>query len=64
MVGVMSEEEIERVLANVAGTLAVEGLETSQKCKQISTEYLRNKLTSKEVINKIKQLYNCKIIEN
>lgn len=60
----MSEEEIKRVLANVAGTLAVEGLEPSQKCKQISIEYLRNKLTSKEAIDKIKQLYNCKIIEN
>jgi hypothetical protein len=56
----VDRDEIDKALANVAATLAVENLKQSSAGKEISTKYLEGKLTSRQAIGMIKKLYNCK----
>jgi len=53
----MTKDEIDKAMTNVAATLAVEGLEQSPGAKNISSEYLNGKLSSDEAISKIKLIY-------
>ena len=56
-VAVITKEEIEKAVANVAATMRVEGLEQSPGARKISTDYLAGILSSQDAINKIKQLH-------
>jgi len=46
--------QIERVIANVQASMAVEGLKPSAKAQVIGKKYLEGKISSKEAITKIK----------
>jgi len=48
---------INHILANVAASLAVEGLNQSTKARRITTKYLNGDYTSEQAIYAIKLLY-------
>lgn len=47
-------EEIERVIANVKASMAVEGMKPSKKAQSIGRQYLEGKISSQEAVAKIK----------
>jgi len=52
--------EIERVIANVQASMAVEGMKPSAKAQAIGKQYLEGKISSKEAVAKIKMLHAAK----
>ena len=53
----MNAFEIEKALANVRATLAVEKLQASKKSEEITRRYLEGKITSEQAIMAIKLIY-------
>jgi hypothetical protein len=53
----MNTIEIERAIANVKATLAMEKLQASEKSKEITRRYLEGKITSDKAIMEIKLIY-------
>ena len=53
-------EEIERVIASVRASMAVEGMKPSAKARAIGRQYLEGKISSKEAITRIKTLHAAK----
>lgn len=53
----MSNEEIKKIQDNVAASLAVEGAYVSLEAEEINKQFLKSIITSKEAINRIKNLY-------
>jgi hypothetical protein len=51
---VLSQHEIDKIIKNVEATLAIEGLAPSDKSREWARLFLQGKLTSEEVIEKIK----------
>ena len=51
----MTPEEVERVIANVHASMAVEGMIPSTQARAIGRHYLEGKITSNEALNKIKK---------
>lgn len=47
-------KNINRIIANVSATLAVEGLKPSETGTAITRQYLEGKITSKQAIQRIK----------
>ena len=56
----MKPEEVERVIANVQASMAVEGMKPSAKARAIGRQYLEGKISSKEAVNKIKMQHATK----
>lgn len=50
-------EKINRVIANVKTSMAVEGIRPSRKAQVIGRQYLEGKISSKEAIAKIRKQY-------
>ena len=48
-----TEKEIDKIIANVKATLAIEGLQPSKRSEELSRMYLRGEISSEEVIKKI-----------
>jgi len=48
-------EKIERVIANVKASMAVEGMKPSAKAQSIGRQYLEGKISSQEAVTKIKR---------
>ncbi|MDD3023975.1 MAG: antitoxin VbhA family protein [Syntrophomonadaceae bacterium] len=46
--------EVERVIANVQASMAVEGMKPSAKARAIGKQYLEGKISGKEAVTKIK----------
>jgi hypothetical protein len=53
----MTTMEIERAIANVKATLAVEGLKQTKAGELITVKYMRGEIESKQAINEIINLY-------
>jgi len=53
----MNAIEIEKALANVKATLAIEKLQISEKSEKITRRYLEGKITSEQAIFAIKLIY-------
>ncbi len=51
---------IERVIANVHASMAVEGMEPSAKARVIGKQYLEGKISGKEAVTKIKMQHSAK----
>jgi len=51
--------QIERVIANVQTSMAVEGLKPSAKARVIGKQYLEGKISSKEAVTKIKMQHSA-----
>ena len=57
----MSDKYIDKIVANVTATLAIEGLKPSESAVTINREFLEGKITSKEAVRRIKAKYLDKI---
>ena len=53
----VKHRDIDRVIASVTATLAVEGLKPSKAAVAINRNYLEGKISSKEAIERIKAKY-------
>ena len=53
----MNTIEIEKAIANVKATLAVEKLQISEKSEKITRKYLEGKITSEQAVMAIKLIY-------
>jgi hypothetical protein len=47
-------EKLERVIANVKASMAVEGMKPSASAQSIGRKYLEGKISGQEAVNKIK----------
>jgi hypothetical protein len=52
-VGVMSDQQIKRIIRNVNKTLAVEGLQISEKNRIYGKRFIKGEMSSEEVISLI-----------
>jgi len=57
----LSDQEIDKVIASVEATLAIEWLSVSEDAKEWTKQFLQGKLTSEEVIGMIKNKYTNNI---
>lgn len=48
------QKDIDKIIANVSASLAVEGLKPSKSGVEITRQYLDGKISSKEAIQRIK----------
>lgn len=53
----MSDKYIEKIVANVTATLAIEGLKPSDEAVTINRQFLEGKITSSKAIQMIKAKY-------
>ena len=53
----MTDENIDRIIANTNATLAVEGLKPSKIAVEITRIYLAGEITSEQAMQLIKKLY-------
>lgn len=53
--------EINRMMASVQASMAVEGLKPSKKARAIGKKYLQGELTSKEAVEMIIQHHSVKV---
>lgn len=53
----MTEQEIDRMIANVKGSFAVEGMELSEASIEWMRKFARGELTKEEIIEAIKEKY-------
>ena len=53
----MNTIDIEKTIANVKATLAVEKLQISEKSEKITRKYLEGKITSEQAVMAIKLIY-------
>jgi hypothetical protein len=53
-------KEIERVIASVQASMAVEGMKPSAKAQAIGKQYLEGKISSEEAVAKIKMQHAAK----
>lgn len=58
--GRLTEQEIEKIIANSNATLEVEGMKPSEESNEITKRYLRGELTSIQAIQKILDLKGVK----
>lgn len=54
--GKLTEQEIEKIIANSNATLEFEGMKPSQQANEITKQYLRGELTSNEAVIKILEI--------
>lgn len=52
--------QIERVIASVQASMAVEGMKPSAKARVIGKQYLEGKISSKDAVTKIKLQHSAK----
>ena len=55
-------KNIDRIIANVSATLAVEGLKPSTSGTAITRQYLEGKITSKQAIQRIKEKHLSTVV--
>lgn len=51
--------EVERVIANVRASMAIEGMNPSAKARVIGKQYLEGKISSREAVTKIKMQHSA-----
>lgn len=56
-----NKTDIDRVIANVQASMAVEGLTPSREAKAIGKKYLAGELTSQEAIDAIKRNHTVRV---
>lgn len=47
-------EKVERVIANVRASMAVEGIKPSARAQSVGRKYLEGKISGQEAVNKVK----------